>query len=549
MSIGGRRLLRVGTKPSAANRITMVDAFSRSWGWIATSTRPESNLTDTDNTTIWSAKGDPANIPVHIRFYLGGKYTLSKFSIEFAANSVKTYSVCLSDDNKLWSKITTETTTQNQITKVDITDFTAKPQAAYIMIDVLETWTTTGDVTINDVSASGVLAQAAPFGTLQHVEATPSRSGVHLAWDFLGTPLQKIDILRDGSLIGTLPAASRAYVDKTALRNASYNYTVRATYREGSTVSATKTMVNSGENTGKWLSGVACSGFPDGPFSAWRGRSASITTNWANDDLNMVNLWNMDVGFESHDWSGSMDLCIGSFTGAGETWAQAASGAYDAMWTASLNKAKERWTRISRGILYLRFAHEMNGNWFAWQVRDSEVADFRTAWQRFYSLKQSIFPEAQLVFSTNSSTSGFSYDWQTLWPGDAYVDVYSTDWYGFAYKAAIVDGQLFDAGGGPVGLEQHRQFAYNHGKPFAISEWGVSHDSYSTGDDANYIQYMFDFARANGGTEAGNLLYEVYFNLTHGYENAQFQIFYPDDQSHGNNPLSAARYKQTFGSI
>ena len=241
-----------------------------------------------------------------------------------------------------------------------------------------------------------------------------------------------------------------------------------------------------------------------------------------------------------------MDWACGAIWSAdGDTWAGAASGAMDAKWTNVLTNIKNRWTAKSRGTCYIRFAHEMNGNWFDWSVGSGDIGNFKAAWIRFRNLQQSIFPAARLVFGTNGNTSGQSYDWRTLWPGDQYVDVYATDWYAGHYKISVVNGNNpYDGFGGPQGLYAHRQFADDHGKPFGISEWGVDH-LYGTGDDPNYIQYVHDFGAAYGGTGAGNLLYEAYFNLSQGYSN-DFQLFYPGQGDSSTNPDAALRYRQIF---
>ena len=46
--------------------------------------------------------------------------------------------------------------------------------------------------------------------------------------------------------------------------------------------------------------------------------------------------------------------------------------------------------------------------------------------------------------------------------------------------------------------------------PFAVSEWSGNADN---GDGTGYIQGMHDFFSAHAGTGAGNLLYEVQFNV------------------------------------
>lgn len=295
-----------------------------------------------------------------------------------------------------------------------------------------------------------------------------------------------------------------------------------------------------------WLSGSSCVGATDGSFGTWRGTPSTFATTWSDDSYdNASNAYQFWSGFDYENWNQSADwACGGIWSSDGDTWALGASGGMDTKWTAVLTNIKNYWTSKSRGTLYIRFAHEMNGNWFDWSVGDTQITDFKAAWARFYNLKQSIFPAARLVFGTNGDTVGHAYDWRDIWPGDQYVDVYATDWYGGHYKLAITNGTAYDGNGGPIGLPEHRQFAHSHGKPIGISEWACD-SLYGTGDDPAYIQYMHDFFSAYGGTGAGNLLYEAYFNLDAGYSN-NFQIFYPSGTGTTHNPNAAARYIQLF---
>lgn len=228
-------------------------------------------------------------------------------------------------------------------------------------------------------------------------------------------------------------------------------------------------------------------------------------------------------------------------------WVPAATGSYDTLWSTALQNVRTKWLSKLRGTFYIRFAHELNAGWFPWQVPADQITNFITAWQRFRGIQLSVFPEAKLVFCTNGQTANFAYDWRTLWPGDSYVDVYSTDWYAGNYKMSITTNKkLYDNYGGPIGLREHRQFAEDHGVPIAIPEWGVDHNAWGTGDDPNYIRYVYDFCAQYRGTGAGNLLYECYFNKTAGYESSDFQLFYPGQGNSTTNPLSSAAYRSLW---
>ena|SRR6478735_4597654 len=70
---------------------------------------------------------------------------------------------------------------------------------------------------------------------------------------------------------------------------------------------------------------------------------------------------------------------------------------------------------------------------------------------------------------------------------------------------------VFVGTGAPVGVDQHRDFAMSHGKPFAPPEWGNRYSA--TGDSVEYVDLIHEFAVALGGKGAGQLRYELYFNV------------------------------------
>ena len=278
-----------------------------------------------------------------------------------------------------------------------------------------------------------------------------------------------------------------------------------------------------GRQPSTWLSGAAGEGVADGKFGAWRNAPVTVAGTWADTSASVqVASDQLTPDGEYGRWSGSLDVAVGGiFRDHGESWSAAAGGAYDQRWSSLLEALASKWLERPRGTLFIRFAHEWNGSWSPWVVAADEIDDFIAAWRRFYQLKATIFPQAQLVFCTNGSTSGLTYDWRRAWPGDEYVDVYSTDWYSDQLAVPTVDEF-----GAPAGLDQHRQFALSHGKPFALSEWGNRYSA--TGDSTGYVTSIHDFAVANGGTGAGQLLYEIYFNVLE--DPNEFGI-YPTGQS------------------
>jgi Malectin domain/Glycosyl hydrolase family 26 len=262
-----------------------------------------------------------------------------------------------------------------------------------------------------------------------------------------------------------------------------------------------------------WKSGSSGVGAADGQFAAWRGSKLDVVASWAGNADNSANFYTLWNGAEYGSWNGSMDMAVGGID-AGETWAQAAGGRYDARWRQSLTKLKSLWGN-RQGTMYIRFAHEMNGYWFSWNVDKNNYQDFMTSWKRYRALQQEIFPEAKLVFSVNKESNGADMDWTKFFPGKQYVDVLSVDYYNnWPYASTLAQFQQQswerDGYGAPKGINAHLAFAKSQGLPLAVSEWSGNADD---GDSPAYVQGMFDFFKANAGDGAGQLTYEVQFNV------------------------------------
>jgi len=285
-----------------------------------------------------------------------------------------------------------------------------------------------------------------------------------------------------------------------------------------------------------WLSGASGEGTNDGTFASWRGTPQPIFGSWSDDNANMQNFWQMDSNIPNNyaGWTGSGDIAVGAFTDDGQTWAGAASGAYDAMWTNCLMMAKSKWTAISRGTLYLRFAHEWNGNWYHWSVDSANIANFQAAWARFRALQQQIFPACKLVCCINGETNGQTYNWVNALPDSSSYDILGVDYYSnhWLYTAA------YDGNGGPRRLDTIKAAAVSIGKPISVSEWGNNSDS---GDHPEYIAAMHDFYALNAGTGPGQVLYDIYFNVI--WSPNKFGL-YPEAQTLA--PNAASMYKQLF---
>ena len=290
---------------------------------------------------------------------------------------------------------------------------------------------------------------------------------------------------------------------------------------------------------GTWLSGASGDGVADGSFAAWRGSPVTIAGTWVDNNEAMVEVWPLQPGAEFSEWDQALDIAIGAISDE-ESWAEAAQGAYDARWRESLTNMKTLWGDRT-APLFIRFAHELNGNWYPWSVNAGNREDFVTSWKHFRALQQEIFPAAQLVFSLNRESVGSGFDWRQSFPGAEYVDVIGVDYYNqyptvtnAAEWAASLDD--VDKYGAPKGLQQHLDFARSVGLPLSVPEWSGEAQN---ADSAAFIQGMHEFFTANAGGGAGQLIYDVQFNID--MHEDQYRVF-PSTRM----PQSAAMYQKLF---
>jgi hypothetical protein len=264
-----------------------------------------------------------------------------------------------------------------------------------------------------------------------------------------------------------------------------------------------------------WLSGASGVDIPTGDFGRWRGTDVAITGTWSDQNGGQLELWPLVSGGLLADWDGNLEIAVGALEN-GETWAAAAQGAYDDRWRESVRRMARLWEGRS-GQLFIRLAHEFNGDWFPWSITTESRDDFIESWRRYRAIQLAEFPQAALVFSPNNETTADGLDWRTAFPGSEYVDVLSMSYFNaYPWTDTVEDfwnsALRYDEEGGPQGIQRHLEFARSVGLPFAVSEWS---NNALFGDSGVYMQQMDQIFRANAGTGPGMLRYEILFNVVH----------------------------------
>ncbi|MFH1576965.1 MAG: glycosyl hydrolase [Candidatus Margulisiibacteriota bacterium] len=113
-----------------------------------------------------------------------------------------------------------------------------------------------------------------------------------------------------------------------------------------------------------------------------------------------------------------------------------ASGSYETYVNEFIQAAKD-WGKP----LFLRFAHEMNGNWYPWDGSHNgataEAAErYKRAWVYIYNVRATLEADnIYLVWSPNNTNLPDA-SWNTIaayYPGDQYVDWVGMDGYNWGY--------------------------------------------------------------------------------------------------------------------
>jgi len=139
-----------------------------------------------------------------------------------------------------------------------------------------------------------------------------------------------------------------------------------------------------------WHSGAAGDAASDGSFGSWRGESLQVVGSWSDGAAEeQRDVTSLD---KYRDYNGDVDIALGGLV-KGETYAQAASGAFTDRWTQAIRNVKAK--RAGRsGTTYVRIFHEMTGDWFDWKVNSGNVGDFKTSWRLFHDILAREYPQA-----------------------------------------------------------------------------------------------------------------------------------------------------------
>lgn len=294
-----------------------------------------------------------------------------------------------------------------------------------------------------------------------------------------------------------------------------------------------------------YMTGVYRWGAPDGTgkvdqFEHWLGGQVSLAEDfqagdsWANSTGNGWQLgpwhwWkiarpdrrvilNIPILPGAWDKSGTSD------DPTPKSLAACAAGDYDAHWRQFADNLTSSWGDL--GEVYLRVGHEMDGGWYTWRAQQGsgDEQNFAGCFKAIVKAMRAEKPLASFKYVYNPTTLFWSKQYLIdTYPGDDYVDVVGLDIYDQTWAlntypypddcdSTCRTTRQTNAWNAQVWtLDTIRDFAIEHGKPFAIPEWGLvtRSDGHGGGDNPVYMKNMIDFIQ----NPANKVLFHVYFDV------------------------------------
>lgn len=326
----------------------------------------------------------------------------------------------------------------------------------------------------------------------------------------------------------------------------------------------------------RWGQGGCAKGNYDA-YGSWLNRSVI----WAEDFM-PIEGWNKIEGeaWQLKTWQGwvqkqpgrklvlSLPILVGSWDGKGPkqgpgagvpvSLEEGARGAYNIYF----QHLAENLVKHGLGESIIRVGWEFNGGWYIWRANnEAKARAFAGYFQQIVKTMRGVPGAEKLRFVWNPAMEPYwEYPPETAWPGDEFVDYvgvdaydqcWAKDTYPFPENASdeeILTRQMrtwnnITHNEKAYGLPYWTKFASAHGKPLAIPEWGLCNrkDRHGGGDNAYYIQQMFDFIH----NPANNVFFECYFDVEAGDGHHQLSPGV-GGQEETEFPKSSALFRKLF---
>jgi len=243
--------------------------------------------------------------------------------------------------------------------------------------------------------------------------------------------------------------------------------------------------------------GAGCDGRPRiAEFGRWLGRMPG----WAVDflaDTSWTEIRNT-AEWIAGCWRGTpyrLSLAVPMLPKDGRSTLEAgAEGAYD----SHFRHIARALVANGRADAVLRLGWEFNGEWSAWNAAKDPEAFIRF-WRRIVQVMRAQ-PGAAFRFEWTPGLFRGTVHPERVYPGDDVVDVIGLTVYNQSWTVPLSDaeGRWRELRTQRSGLDWHRRFAAEHGKPRAFPEWGtgVRTGGGGGGDDPLFIARMADWVSA-----------------------------------------------------
>jgi hypothetical protein len=164
--------------------------------------------------------------------------------------------------------------------------------------------------------------------------------------------------------------------------------------------------------------------------------------------------------------------------------------------------------------IYMRFAHEMNGDWYPWSGNTTDYVDMWIHFWNLVSLAGINNTRMQWVWCVNWQDQPSNLPMEQYYPGDDYVDWLSIDGYNLAYSESwshwMEPSDVFSD-------MLKRLTVLSPNKPIGVAEVGCSTSGATTAMKLQWISDLYQYALQT------NIRFLMWFNIEDGY--TDFAIF------------------------